>query len=208
MIPLAFALLIPLTVAPAAPAPAADEIRAAPAPSRTIWPSPRRSFGGEPVYEITRTHPFVAGGLGLMTSESLTNAWMLAGWNVTAGVEIPVRRSWSLVPRAHLGGATGTNTGSIHFARIAVDGRVPTRGGAYSEAGLGIGVLDSPVSVTDSLYQSHEEQRWSGVPFAQLVAGLRGNPEDGPAFMTELTAVLGLGAERPAELAVAVGVQF
>ena len=67
--------------------PDALEMLAAPRPARAIWPARRSLFGSAPAYEISRPHPFLAGGLALLTSESLTNAWMLRGWNLTGGVE-------------------------------------------------------------------------------------------------------------------------
>ena len=178
-----------------------------PPPAPALFPYSRRRAQAPP-YEIEHAHGFIAGGFSLMTTSSLTNAFLLGGWNLTGGMEFPVRRSWALVPRAHIGGATGTNTGSIHLTRVALDGRIATRGGSYEEAGLGIGLLDSPVSVTDSLFQSHEEQRWHGAPFVQLVAGVRGNPELAKVFMVELITSLGFGAERPGTLEIAAGVEF
>ena len=102
---------------------------------------------------------YLAGGYALISAESLVNAWMLAGWNATGGVELPVASSWTLVPRVHISGASAENTGSILWARIALDGRLSTtRGGVitYYEAGPGFGVIDSPVSVTDAV-SSHSE---------------------------------------------------
>lgn len=69
-------------------------------------------------------------------------------------------------------------------------------------------VLDGPVSVTNPDFTSHLEQRWSGAPFFQAIGGLRGDPDQGPAFMIEFTGAFGLGVERPVALELVAGVEF
>ena len=180
--------------------------------ARSIVAPARAWFGGgSERWAPERPHVFLAGGYALISTESLVNAWLLPGWNATGGVELPVGKSWTLVPRVHFSGANGDNTGNILWARLALDGRLSTsRGGVitYYEAGPGFGVIDSPVSVTGADFSSHSEQRTSGTPFLQIVSGLRGDPDQAPAFMTELIFVLGLGAERPGTLEWVVGIEF
>ena len=199
------ALLIASTFAPAAaqPPPPYDPGYGDIVPGRMPFP-----FGSPEPFTIERVHTFLAGGISLLTSESLINAWLLAGWTLTGGVEVPVSSSWTLVPRLHLSGASGENSGAMHWVRLALDGRISSRGGSYEEAGFGLGLLDAPVSVTDATYMSHLESRWSGTPFFQIIAGLRGNPEDAPAFMTEVIGVFALGAERPSGLELLAGIEF
>lgn len=158
-----------------------------------------------------RRHFFLAAGYAVVTSYSLVNAFWLDGWSATAGGEFPIGQSWTLVPRFHLSSASGQYTGDIVWARLALDGRLSSsRGGllSYHEAGLGMGVVSSPVSETDASFNSHLRQVASGTPFLQIVTGLRGNPDEVPAFMIELVIALGLGSERPGAFELAAGIEF
>lgn len=190
--------------------PASSSARAtclSPSPERAPW------FGGGSAERWTpeRAHVFLAGGYAAAATKSLVNAWWLDGWTATAGVELPVSRSWALVPRLHLSNTSGENSGDVLWARLAVDGRLSsTRGGllSYQEAGIGMGVLDYRVTVSDADFDPRYERRSAGTPFFQVVAGLRGDPEQAPAFITEVIVVFGLGAERPGGFELVAGVEF
>src|SRR5262245_40990034 len=160
-------------------------------------------------YHPTGPHPFIAGGVGLVSTESLTNAFFLGSWNLTGGVEIPAMRWLSVVPRLHLQSAKGgRNTGSIHWTRLGIDGRVSGTRGSYYEAGLGIGLLDSPVYDWVGVTEVRRRHVQRGTPFFQFVGGRRFSPDEGPSLITEVIIALANGYESPAGLELVLGISY
>jgi len=207
--------MVALTLAPVPARATGIEVPSAPdlPASSTLVIPPGASHASDrgQAWTPDRTRFFIGGGTGILSSKSLVNAWLLRSWNLTAGCELAGDHTWTLIPRLHLSGASGSNTGSILWARLALDGRVTRRGGGlrtYQEGGIGISVLDSPVSVTDASFQAHEEQRTSGAPFVQLVSGFGGTPGGAVVYQFELILVLGAGAERPSGIEVVAGLAF
>lgn len=143
----------------------------------------------------------------MTTTSSLLNAWMLGGWNMTGGLEIPVAGSFILVPRLHFQSASGPNSGSIHWGRAALGTRIHQPGGTYLEAGLGMGLLSAPVTDYDQ-FTAHRRQDLFGTPFFQFIAGQRFSVDDGPSLMAEVAAVFGIGPEMPGGLELVVGFSY
>jgi hypothetical protein len=166
-------------------------------------------FGGNyESYTPSRPRGFFEAGIGLPSS---TGIWLSQGWTLSAGAELPVASSWSLVPRVHGTGASTEAEGTLNWFRFALDGRLSQRRGrmiSYQEAGIGIGILDAPVVSTLPDGSRHLEQRSSGSPSFQLVGGASSDPELGPAFHIEFVWATGLGVERPGSLELLVGLGF
>jgi hypothetical protein len=202
------ALLAIITALPLLSAQARRAQAAEPPPSRSVFA--RGGFLSEPAepYLVDRGHFFGAAGLALPSTES---TWLTSGWTITGGAELPVRSGWSFVARAHATGASTETSGTVNWFRLMLDGRISQRRGgviSYLEAGLGGGLLDSPVSRAIANLEPRVSQRTSGVPCFQLVGGLRGDPDVAPAFQIEVVVALGLGAEHPSSLELLAGIAF
>ncbi len=119
------------------------------------------------------------------------------------------------LPARHRGRASqhgpAHRTGSIRWTGLALDGRVSRTAGrlrTYQEAGAGAGLLDAPVSTVDAAGAAHRGQRKSGSPFVQWAGGWLTVPATGPAFMMEVVAATGWGAERAASIELHAGIAF
>lgn len=166
--------------------------------------------GGSESWVPQSTHFFLAGGFGDV-GVTLPLGLALGGWSVTAGLELPVARTWSLVPRLHASNTSGQSDGNVLWARLALDGRISSQSGGiitYREAGLGFGLLDTPIRVMDAGFESHLERRTFGQSFFQIITGLKGDPDLAPAFMIEVVLALGQGAEQPIGLELVAGIEF
>jgi len=148
------------------------------------------------------------GGVGLATTESLLNAWMVGGWNLTAGFEIPAAWSRAWVPRMHFQSAGADNSGSIRWLRVALDSRAYGPGGAYGEAGLGMGLLSSPMTDYDDDGTARRQEVLFGTPFLQADADRQWMIDDGPSLVTEVMLVLGIGRETAAGFELVVGFSY
>jgi hypothetical protein len=177
-----------------------------------VGPPPRWARGGEGErYVPDARHPFLAGGLTLLGASSPDDLTILIGGTGTAGVEIPTGRSWTFVPRIHLSAADGGRSGSVTWTRLALDARLSTASGGmskYSEVGLGMGLLNSPVMVRDPTSETGRDQRYCGTPFAQVVLGWRGVPDEARVLMMEFVLALGTGHDSPAAIEAVVGMEF
>lgn len=160
----------------------------------------------------TDPHLFLGGGFVLLVSGSSSGPLVLGRvGELTGGAELATGRDWAFVPRLHFSTASGGGVGAIRWTRLALDGRLFSRSGAflnYQELGVGMGYCEYPVSVTDAAFNSHIEERFCGTPFAQYAIGKRGVPFESAPLMIELVVAAGFGAARPSEIALVTGIVF
>jgi hypothetical protein len=157
-------------------------------------------------------HLFLGGGFVLLVSSGTRDPLVLGRvGELVGGAELATGREWTLVPRVHFSTASGGGVGAIRWTRLAIDGRMSSRSGAfmnYQEFGVGMGYCEYPVSIIDARFNSRIEERFCGTPFAQYVLGKRGVPFESAPLMIELVVAAGIGAAHPSEIALVAGIVF